>query len=148
MEMKRLSGIALGVVCCLTAIGTEAYAARMKPLHISEDGHSLVERGGTPKGKALPGGFAKYGKSYEQSAREEVKEETNLDVEIVRLLGVYSDPARDPRKHVTSTVYVAGGSGELKFGDDAAGVGLFDPRNPPELVFDHNRIVEDYLKTK
>lgn len=48
MEMKRLSVIALGVVCCLTAIGTDAYAARMKPLQVSEDGHFLVERGGKP----------------------------------------------------------------------------------------------------
>jgi len=48
MEMKRLSRIALGVVCCLTAIGTQAFAARMKPLRISENGHFFVEKGGKP----------------------------------------------------------------------------------------------------
>jgi len=48
MEMKRLSRIALGVVCCLTAIGAEAFATRMKPLRVSENGHFLVEKGGEP----------------------------------------------------------------------------------------------------
>jgi len=48
MEMKRLSRIALGVVCCLTAIGAEAFATRMKPLRVSENGHFLLEKGGKP----------------------------------------------------------------------------------------------------
>jgi ADP-ribose pyrophosphatase YjhB (NUDIX family) len=103
-----------------------------------------VDRRGAPKGKALPGGFAKGNKSYEQTAIEEVKEETNLDIEIQGLLGVYSDPERDPRKHITSTVYIARGTGDLKFGDDAKGGGLFSLDNVPEFVFDHNRIIEDY----
>ncbi len=107
-----------------------------------------VERRNAPKGKALPGGFAKYGKSYEQSVVEEVKEETKLDFEITGVLGVYSNPERDPRKHIATTVFVGKGSGELKFGDDAAGGGLFSLDNVPEFVFDHNRIVDDYQKKK
>ncbi len=107
-----------------------------------------IERGGTPSGKALPGGFAKYGKSYEQSVIEEVKEETNLDLQIRGMLGVYSDPARDPRKHIASTVFFGKATGNLRFGDDAKGGGLFTEDHAPQMVFDHNRIYEDYLRYK
>lgn len=103
-----------------------------------------IERGGIPKGKALVGGFAKEGISYEQSAIEEAKEETNLDVKITGLLGVYSDPSRDPRKHVTSTVFIADGYGNLRAGDDAAGAGTFNLDNIPRMVFDHNQVMKDY----
>ena len=50
MAMKRFSGVALGVVCCLTAIAfaADVSATRMKPLRVSEDGHLLVEDGGEP----------------------------------------------------------------------------------------------------
>jgi 8-oxo-dGTP diphosphatase len=105
-----------------------------------------VDRKGIPKGKALPGGFAKYGKSYEQSITEEIKEETNLDIAITGILGVYSDPFRDPRNHMATTVFTAKGSGILLAGDDAAGVGLFSLEEVPKLEFDHNKIVEDYVK--
>ena len=107
-----------------------------------------VQRKGKPLGKALPGGFAKHAKTFEESIREEVKEETNLDIEIDGILGVYSDPARDPRKHIASTVFMCRGYGELNAGDDAKGVGLFDLDDPPEMVFDHNRIVRDYRQHK
>jgi len=105
-----------------------------------------VERGGIPKGKALPGGFAKSNMAYEQSAIEEAKEETGLDIKIVGLLGTYSNPDRDPRRHIASTVFLAKGYGKLNFGDDAIGGGLFTLDNVPNFVFDHNSIVNDYKK--
>ncbi len=107
-----------------------------------------VERKGIPRGKALPGGFAKHGKTYEQSIIEEVKEETNLEIEVKGLLGVYSNPLRDPRRHITTTVYIAKGHGKLKFGDDAMSGGLFELNNIPQFVFDHNQILNDYLYPK
>ena len=42
----------------------------------------------------LPGGHFESGESVAEAAIRETKEETGLDVEIVRLVGVYSDPNR------------------------------------------------------
>ena len=41
---------------------------------------------------ALPGGGMELGESIEQGAVREVKEETGLDVEVVGLVGVYTNP--------------------------------------------------------
>ncbi|WP_027188328.1 NUDIX domain-containing protein [Desulfovibrio cuneatus] len=66
----------------------------------------LVQRKNPPHGWALPGGFIDYGEAAETAAVREAKEETGLDVCLVGLLGVYSDPQRDPRGHTMSVVYV------------------------------------------
>lgn len=115
-----------------------------------EDGNIVfIERVNPPHGFALPGGFIDYGESAEDAARREAKEETSLDVELVRLLGVYSDPARDPRHHTLSVVYVAKASGQPKAGDDAKTIIVAKPENPPlPLAFDHAKIVADYLATR
>ena len=66
----------------------------------------LVQRKNPPPGWALPGGFIDYGEAAETVAVREAKEETGLDVHLVGLLGVYSNPQRDPRGHTMSVVYV------------------------------------------
>ena len=66
----------------------------------------------------------------------------------MELVGVYSNPKRDPRGHVVSHVYfVKNYSGNLKAGDDAAEVRLF-AQLPVKLAFDHKRILSDYFKNK
>ncbi len=104
----------------------------------------LIERVNEPKGWALPGGFIDYGETVEHAAVREVKEETGLDVTLDGLLGVYSDPARDPRQHNMSVVYVGTAQGEPKGGDDAARAELFSLVELPPLVFDHAQIIADY----
>ncbi len=96
------------------------------------------------KGKfALPGGFVEIGESTEEAASREAFEETGLSVEILKLIGVYSDPERDPRRHTVSVCYLAKGDGDLKSGSDADSVELFELDLIPELAFDHNKMIND-----
>ena len=105
----------------------------------------LVKRKNSPyKGKfALPGGFVEIGESTEIAAAREAFEETGLSIEIIKLIGVYSDPDRDPRGHIVSVSYLAKGFGELKSGSDADSVELFELDAIPELAFDHNKIINN-----
>ncbi len=93
---------------------------------------------------ALPGGIVEYGESVESALIREVKEETGLDVEIYRLVGVYSDPNRDPRGHFVSVCFIAvPKGGTLKADSDAKEVALFELSRIPKLAFDHNKMIDD-----
>ncbi len=106
----------------------------------------LIERKNPPLGWAIPGGFIDYGESVETAAKREAEEETSLMVELVELLGVYSDPNRDPRQHTISTVFLATATGKPKAADDAKNIQVFEPwQIPKNLCFDHDRILQDYL---
>jgi 8-oxo-dGTP diphosphatase len=107
----------------------------------------LIERKNPPPGWAIPGGFVDIGESVPDAAVREALEETCLHVRLQCLLGCYSDPARDPRGHTVSMIYVARAHGEPKAADDAASVGIFDPADIDlPLAFDHDRILRDYLR--
>lgn len=107
----------------------------------------LVQRGKEPFGFALPGGFVEYGESVETAAVRETLEETSLNVRLAGLLGVYSVPDRDPRRHTMSTVFLAetDNPDALKAGDDAAGAAFYPLSALPPLVFDHSRILRHVL---
>lgn len=108
----------------------------------------LIERKNEPLGWALPGGFVDYGETLEAAAIREAREETSLEIRDLRLLGCYSDPARDLRQHTISTVFIATADGLPQAADDAATVAVIPPDQlPGELCFDHRKILDDYLLT-
>jgi 8-oxo-dGTP diphosphatase len=117
-------------------------------IYHADRGIVLVKRRFEPLGWALPGGFVEYGEMAEQAAIREAREETGLDVRLKKLLGVYSDPGRDLRQHTISTVYYATAVNpdNIQGGDDAGEAHFFKFSELPALVFDHERIVEDFKK--
>ncbi len=115
-------------------------------IHDSRLGVVLVRRGTPPYGHALPGGFVEEGESVEQAAVREALEETGLHIVLEGLLGVYSNPARDPRRHTLSTVFTASARNPeaVQGGDDAAEARFHPLDALPPTVFDHALILEHF----
>jgi 8-oxo-dGTP diphosphatase len=107
----------------------------------------LIKRKNPPLGFALPGGFVDYGESVEDALKREMKEEINLDIKIEKLLGIYSNPNRDPRIHTASCVFVCSANSMPKAGDDAKEAFVFKLEEIPfeKLVFDHSKILKDFI---
>lgn len=87
----------------------------------------------------------------ESAVIRESKEETGLDVNIKGIVGVYSDPDRDPRGYVVSICFLATSDGDkLKADTDASEVNLFNLKEIAnlELAFDHEKIIKDAIKLK
>ncbi|MBC8495605.1 NUDIX hydrolase [archaeon] len=92
-------------------------------------------------------GLPEWGEEVKEAVIREAKEETNLDVEIVKFIGKYYDKRG---RHPTKTMYclphickVVGG--ELKADDDALDAKWFDLAEVKdmELAFDHKQILID-----
>jgi ADP-ribose pyrophosphatase YjhB (NUDIX family) len=68
---------------------------------------------------ALPGGFVNEGEKVEDTVRREAEEELSVKVEPIDILGIYSDPNRDPGGHIMSTAFISKIiSGQSKATDD------------------------------
>lgn len=109
----------------------------------------LIERKNPPfEGMyAIPGGFVEYGETVQEAVVREIEEETGLKTEIIELIGVYSDPERDPRGHTVSTVFHLNPvGGELKGRSDAVDARYFKIDDLPDLAFDHDKIIKDFLE--
>jgi 8-oxo-dGTP diphosphatase len=108
----------------------------------------LIRRGFEPfKGwYALPGGFVDMGESVEVACARELKEETGLEIDSdsLQLVGVYSDPNRDPRKHTVSVTFLGESNmSNLQAGDDAVSVELVSDWVNKDIAFDHMKIIKD-----
>ena len=101
---------------------------------------------------ALPGGFVNEGETIEDAIMREVYEETSLEVYPIDILGVYSDPTRDPRGHMLTVVFivlVVKGGNPIP-GDDAQEISWIpiSKINEIELAFDHKLLIQDFLTWK
>ncbi|CAG7856672.1 hypothetical protein MCAMS1_01245 [biofilm metagenome] len=107
----------------------------------------LIERKFPPYGWAIPGGFVDIGERIECAAMREANEEVMLDVRLIALLGLYSDPKRDHRGHTVTACYVAESHGTPRAADDAKNCQIFTFDKLPELLaFDHAQVLDDYLR--
>jgi ADP-ribose pyrophosphatase YjhB (NUDIX family) len=115
-------------------------------IELEDQGIVLIRRKNPPYGWAIPGGFVDYGETLEQAAVREAREETSLEVRLTRQFHAYSDPARDPRGHTVSVVFIASARGQPQAADDAQEIGVFRAETLPEpLAFDHAQILQDYF---
>ena len=108
----------------------------------------LIVRGMEPsKGRlALPGGFVDYNEDPEDAVLRELKEECGITGELGSVVCVRGDPARDPRKHVVTIVYLVDADEEPIAGDDAAEAAWHDLDGCLEYpldrwAFDHHEVV-------
>uniref|UniRef100_A0A7R9UAX6 Nudix hydrolase domain-containing protein n=1 Tax=Pinguiococcus pyrenoidosus TaxID=172671 RepID=A0A7R9UAX6_9STRA len=97
------------------------------------------------------GGFVEIGESVEDACRREAMEEARVHLEgDLIFLGIYSDPARDQRRHTVSVAYAARIADTPIAGDDASDVVSLTTRQLAEMpdeefAFDHELIIRDYL---
>ncbi|MBN9263794.1 MAG: NUDIX hydrolase [Hyphomicrobium sp.] len=96
---------------------------------------------------ALPGGFVDVGEMVEDACRRELMEETGVKAGSLHLVGVYSDPKRDPRFHTAAVVYLTRvRAPKAVAGDDAAAVEWVEDWRKAELAFDHGQILRDAMR--
>lgn len=109
----------------------------------------LVQRDRAPHigGWALPGGFIEADERVEQAAVREALEETNLDIELLELFGVYSFPEGPPRSGLIIFYRArARDITALRPGDDARGAALFTADALPDVCFrTHREVIGRWL---
>ena len=116
---------------------------------ISSSGHEgeilLIKRAKEPElGEwAIPGGFVQWDETATDAVVREVEEETGMKVRPTRIVGVFSDPQRDPTRQTIAVAFLCEPvGGELRGGDDAAEAKWFNVMRLPRLAFDHEKIVK------
>jgi 8-oxo-dGTP diphosphatase len=100
-----------------------------------DDGVLLVKRSHEPFKNywALPGGFVDFGERLEDAVVRETFEESGIKTKVKKIVGVYSDPKRDPRGHVITICFLLEYvSGKTTASDETSDVRFF--KNLPDKV--------------
>ncbi|MBI2888862.1 MAG: NUDIX hydrolase [Candidatus Liptonbacteria bacterium] len=116
---------------------------------VASSGVVLIKRGHDPfKGcYALPGGFVEVGETVEEACKKETFEETGLVLTKLKLIGVYSEPSRDSRRHIVSVAFLGEADiSTLCAGDDASHAEIVRDWRNNTLAFDHKKIISDAHK--
>ena len=87
---------------------------------------------------SIPGGYVDRGEVVEEAAVREVQEETGLDVEVVRLLGLYSEPGQPV---IVAAFAARETGGVLTVGPEILDVGFFPTDNLPPLAFPRDQAI-------
>ena len=124
----------------------------MKPIRVAVDGIVksnkgvlLMKREIKPfKGTwVIPGGEVKPNERLADAVKREVKEETGLTVEVVKYVGYYDTPKRDPRSHSISHVFLCKPVGGKLHGSFEGEELKFFKKLPRKMGFDHRKILRD-----
>ncbi len=123
---------------------------------LNQEGKILVgkRKGAHAQFYSIPGGHLNFGETFEDAAIREIKEETNLDLEDVKVIGVTNnmETFRKEGKHYVSIVLLSVKfSGELKnIEPDKCEKWIWiDPKNLPKPHFDASkRGIQCYLANK
>jgi ADP-ribose pyrophosphatase YjhB (NUDIX family) len=121
---------------------------------VDNEGRILLHRRRDNDMWALPGGKMELGESLAGCARREVKEETGLDVEVVGLVGTYTDPKHvfeyddgEVRQEFSICVLARPVGGDLAVSDESLEVAFYGPDELAEIAMvDSIRLrITDYL---
>ena len=94
---------------------------------------------------ALPGGFIEMHETLVESARRELFEETELEVQELKQFHTFDELDRDPRHRTISTIFIGHIDEEnvdVAAASDAKEVAWFPLSDLPVMAFDHNDILE------
>ncbi len=98
---------------------------------------------------AFPGGFLDMDEDLETAAKRELQEETGIENIDITQFKTYGAPDRDPRGRTVSVVFYAflKNKPEAVAMDDAKDAKWFNISELPELAFDHQQIVDEFIKS-
>lgn len=120
---------------------------------ILPDGRIILARRQDDGLWSLPGGIVDWGETVEACARRELREEIDVTLVVVdRLVGVYSDPARDPRVHAAAVALAVQVEGAPRAADlteiTEVKIVTLDEIDLTALSHDHGRHLADYRDGK
>jgi ADP-ribose pyrophosphatase YjhB (NUDIX family) len=143
LQFWRLLQAAIGVIFRHPITGTSI-------IPVLPDGRIVLVQRRDNGRWSFPGGLVEWGEDIPTSAKRELAEETGLNlIKVNRLVGIYSDPRRDPRFHSICVVIEALVEGEMQVQDtlEIMDIRAFSPSEIPqgELSHDHDRQLKDYF---
>ncbi|MED4015512.1 NUDIX domain-containing protein [Sutcliffiella cohnii] len=125
---------------------------------LNEEKQVLLQKRADVKLWGIPSGHIEIGETVSEAAIREVKEETNLDIKIKKLIGVYSEPnsqvfayPNGKVVHFITTCFLAEiTGGELRCNsNESLEIKFFSPENlPQDLLNMHPRWLKDALANR